>query len=111
MIHRPVTRDTLPQRWHVTRLPAKEVDMATVMAVLLLSVWGLMIAAAPRRKRYGHRRSGSWHSVGDSSIDGEENSASSTFVAGYGGDSGGADAGSADAGSDCGGGGDGGGCD
>jgi hypothetical protein len=86
----------------VTRLPAKEVDMATVIAVFLLSLWGLMIVAAPRRKRYGRRRSGAWHGAGDSSIEGEENSDSSCD-AGFdgGGDCGGGDGG--------GGGGDGGG--
>jgi hypothetical protein len=58
----------LPQHERVTRLQAKEVDMVTVMAVLLFSLWGVMVFAAPRRKRYSR-----WTSVGDSSIEGEDN--------------------------------------
>jgi hypothetical protein len=30
--------------------------MSNVMAVLLLSIWGLLVYAAPARKRYGTRR-------------------------------------------------------
>jgi hypothetical protein len=40
----------------VTRLPGKEVDMQILLASLLLSIWGLMIFSAPKRKRYGRWR-------------------------------------------------------
>ena len=42
--------------------------MQILLAGLLLSIWGLMIFSAPKRKRFGR-----WTSVGDSSIDGEDN--------------------------------------
>jgi len=49
--------------------------MSILLAGLLLSLWGVMIYAAPKRKRY--RR---WTRVGDPSIDGEENDTTATTV-------------------------------
>ncbi|HEY5944196.1 MAG TPA: hypothetical protein VIV40_01835 [Kofleriaceae bacterium] len=46
--------------------------MAFVLAGLLLSIWGLMIYASPKRKRYSGRRRRA-PLVGDDSIDGEVN--------------------------------------
>lgn len=36
----------------MTSLAVKEVDMSNLLAALLLSIWGLMMLAAPKRKRY-----------------------------------------------------------
>lgn len=45
--------------------------MSILFAGLLLGVFGMLVWAAPKRKRY--RRSRRWTPVGDDSIDGEEN--------------------------------------
>lgn len=79
---------------------------ADLVAGLLLSIWGLLVYAAPKRKRYGRWRRR--REIGHSSIDGEDHDSSSSYL---GGDFAGSD--SADGGGDCGGdggGGDGGGC-
>ena len=87
--------------------------MAILVGGILLAMWAALILAAPRhRGRAWPRRRRAWATVGDGSIDGEENSASSAFVGGdAGGDAGAAgcgDGGGSDGGG--GGGGDGGSC-
>jgi hypothetical protein len=50
--HRRATEGSLPVRASMTSLLVKEVDMSNLFAALLLSIWGLMVLSAPRRKRY-----------------------------------------------------------
>ena len=89
--------------------------MSILFAGLLLSVWGLLVFSAPKRKRYRPRRR--W-AAGHSDIEGAESDSTSPDIegdyVGDFGDAGGADAGGGDFGGDAGGGdcggGDGGGC-
>jgi len=89
--------------------------MSIVLATLWLSMFGLLIFASPKRKRYrGRRGSGRQRHtfVSDSSIDGDDvdlaggDSDGSTGADFGGADVGSGDCGGGDGGGDCGGGGD-----